>query len=114
VCSSTEEACHRAGINKTTAYRWLKDEFFRQELITQRNAIIERALDGLKASICKAAETLVQLLDSNKEAIRARAAEDIIEFAQRALEQEQLAARITAIERKVEEYEIDERQIRSA
>ena len=46
---STEEACRRARINKTTVYGWLQDETFRQELKQQRDAVIERALDSLKA-----------------------------------------------------------------
>ena len=73
---STEEACRRARINKTTVYEWLRDETFRHELKRQRVAVIERALDSLKATIAKASETLVKLLDSDKEAIRARAAEN--------------------------------------
>ena len=35
---STEEACRRARINKTTVYEWFKDETFRQELKRQRDA----------------------------------------------------------------------------
>ncbi len=114
LCSSTEEACRRAGINKTTVYRWLKDETFRQELNLQRNDLIEAALDSLKANVSKAASTLVGLLDSSKEVIQVRAAEDILEFAQRSLELEKLSDRVTAMERKVEEYEVDQRQTRSA
>ena len=72
---STEEACRRANINKTTVYKWLRDETFRQELKRQRDAVVERALDSLKANISKATETLVKLLDSDKEAIQARGGE---------------------------------------
>jgi hypothetical protein len=89
---STEEACRRARINKTT---------FRQEFKRQRDAVIERALDSLKANISKATETLVTLLDSDKRAIQARAAEDIIEFTQKALEHEELERRIQALEAKI-------------
>jgi hypothetical protein len=98
---STEEACRRARINKTTVYEWLKDETFRQEFKRQRDAVIERALDSLKANISKATETLVTLLDSDKRAIQARAAEDIIEFTQKALEHEELERRIQALEAKI-------------
>jgi len=40
----------------------------------------------------------VKLLDSDKEVIQARAAEDIIEFTQKALEFENLEKRIEALE----------------
>jgi len=98
---STEEACRRAKINKTTVYEWLKEDTFRQELKRQRAAVIERALDSLKANISKATETLVKLLDSDKEAIQARAAEDIIEFTQKALEYDELEKRIRSLEESI-------------
>ena len=72
---STEEACRRASINKATVYEWLRDETFRHELKRQSDAVIERALDSLKANISEATETLVKLLDSDKEAIQARGGE---------------------------------------
>jgi hypothetical protein len=94
----TEEACRRAKINKTTVYEWLKDKTFREELKRQRDAVIDRALDSLKANIAKATETLVKHLDSEHENISIRAAESIIEFTQKALECEELEKRIAALE----------------
>ena len=95
---SLEEACRRARINKTTVYEWLKNEDFRKELKGQRDAVISCALDSLKANIRKATETLVKHLDSSRENISIRAAESIIEFAQKALESEELERRIEALE----------------
>ena len=95
---STEEACRRARVNKTTVYEWLKDDAFRQELNRQRDALIERALDSLKVNITKATETLVKHLDSDRAHISIRAAEDIIQFTQKALEHEELKKRIEALE----------------
>ena len=98
---SVEQGCKRARVSKAAVYAWLRDETFRHELKRQRGAIIERALDRLKTNINKATETLVKLLDSDKEAIQARAAEDIIEFTQKALEHEELERRIQALEAKL-------------
>jgi AcrR family transcriptional regulator len=98
---SFEEGCKRAGVSKTTAYTWLKEEIFRQELKRQRDELIERALDSLKANVSKATETLVALLDSESEPIQARAAEDIINFAQKAIEHEDLEKRIEALEARI-------------
>ncbi|HWO40337.1 MAG TPA: hypothetical protein VNO43_00860 [Candidatus Eisenbacteria bacterium] len=102
---STEEACRRARVNKTTVYEWLKDEIFRRELKRQRDALIERALDSLKASIGKATETLMKHLDSDRESVSIRAAERIIEFTQKAIELEELEQRITALELDRRRYE---------
>jgi hypothetical protein len=98
---SLEDGCKRARVSKVTVYAWLKQENFRQKLKHQQDEIIERALDILKVNISKATETLVKLLDSDKEGIQARAAEDIIEFAQKALEHEELEKRIEALEERL-------------
>jgi AcrR family transcriptional regulator len=99
--ATLEKGCKRAGVSKVTVYEWLKQEVFRQELKRQRDELIERALDSLKANVTRATETLVKLLASKSEPIRARAAEDIIEFAQKAIEQEELEKRIKALEEKL-------------
>ena len=95
---SIEQGCKRAKVSKVTVYGWLKEEPFREELRRQREEVVRGALETLKANTAKATETLVKLLDSEKEGIRARAAEDIIEFTQKAIEFEDLEKRITAIE----------------
>ena len=95
---SIEEGCKRARISKAAVYEWLKDEAFRQELKRQRAAAIEQALDSLKANLTKATETLVKHMNSERENISIRAAESIIEFAQKALEHEELEQRIEALE----------------
>jgi hypothetical protein len=98
---SLEEGCKRAGVSKVTVYDWLKQEIFRQELKHQRDELIERALDSLKANVTKATETLVKLLDSKSEPIKARAAEDILEFTIKTLEFENLEKRIEALEQRL-------------
>src|SRR5262245_12930112 len=88
--SSMEEACRRAKINKTTVYEWLKTKAFRNELGSQRDAVIEHAMDSLKAGMAKATETLVKHLASEQENISLRAAQSILEFGQKVLGHENL------------------------
>jgi DUF1680 family protein len=95
---SIEEGCKRARISKATVYQWLKDQNFRQELKRRRDAIIEQALDSLKANLSQASETLVKHLNSTRENISIRAAESIIDFVQKAIEHEELEKRIEALE----------------
>lgn len=90
-------------MSKATVYAWLKEEAFREELRRQREEVVREALETLKANVSKATETLVKLLDSEKEGIQARAAEDIIEFTQKAIELEELERRIAAIEEQLDQ-----------
>ena len=100
---SIEEGCKRAKVSKATVYGWLKNEPFREELRRQREEVVRGALETLKANTAKATETLVKLLESEKEGIQARAAEDIIEFTQKAIELEELERRIAAIENRIDQ-----------
>jgi hypothetical protein len=65
--------------------------------------MLKVAFDRLKSSAGKAVETLVKHLGSSQPNISIRAAEDIIEFTQRALEHEELEKRIEALEARVNE-----------
>ena len=99
--SSIEQGCKRAGVSKAAVYEWLKEDAFREELKSQRDAVIAYALNSLKSNIARAAKTLVKHLDSRHENISIRAAENIIHFAQKALEHEELEQRIQALETKL-------------
>ena len=66
--------------------------------------MVERALDSLKANITKATKTLVKHLDSERDNISIRAAEDIIEFTQKTLEHEELEKRIEVLEAKLSRF----------
>lgn len=98
---SIEEGCRAAKVSKATVYGWLKEQAFREELRRHREEVVRGALETLKANVSKATETLVKLLDSDKEGIRARVAKDIIEFTQKAIELEELEKRIGALEERL-------------
>jgi hypothetical protein len=98
---SIEEGCKRARVSKGAVYEWLKDDAFKNELRRRREELTAIALDTLKAGIVKATVTLVNHLDSKRENISIRAAESIIEFAQKALEHENLEKRLEAIEERL-------------
>jgi len=100
---SIEEGCKRARVSKGAVYEWLKDDTFKNELRRQRGQLTTIALDTLKAGIAKATVTLVNHLDSEHESISIRAAESIIEFAQKALEHENLEKRIEALEERIKQ-----------
>lgn len=98
---SIEEGCKRARVSKGAVYEWLKDEAFKDELRRRREELTAIALDTLKGGIAKATVTLVNHLDSQRENISIRAAESIIEFAQKAMEHENLEKRLEALEERM-------------
>ncbi len=102
---SVEEGCKRARLAKATFYGWLKEDSFREALQRHREEVIRGGLETLKANVSRATETLVRLLDCEKEAIQVRAAEDIIEFTQKALDFERIEKRVDDIERRLADYE---------
>ena len=95
---SIEDGCRRARVSKSAVCLWLQDETFREELRRQREQLSALALETLKASVVKAALTLVKHLDSEKPNISIRAAESIIDIAQRSSEAEDLDRRIQLLE----------------
>jgi len=97
---SIEEGCKQAKVARATVYEW---EAFRDELKRHREEIVTGALETLKANVTKATGTLVGLLDSQNESIRHRTAKDIIEFTLRSAENENLEARIEALEERLKE-----------
>jgi len=99
---SIEEGCKQAKVGKATVYEWLKNETFRGEIRRQRQEVVTGALETLKANVGKATETLVGLLDSENEGIKHRAAKDVIDFAVKGMELENLERRIEALEDKIE------------
>lgn len=91
-----------AKIAKGTLYNWLKQPAFKEELKKQRAAIVEGALEVLKANTVRATKTLVILLASENDSIKHRAARDIIQFTLKAMEYEELAERIENLEEKLQ------------
>ena len=61
------------------------------------------SLDALCGGMVKAVQALIQKVDSKNEAIAIRAASSVIEYAFKSFETEELEARITALEERLQE-----------
>ncbi|MBN1228072.1 MAG: hypothetical protein JXA79_13860 [Deltaproteobacteria bacterium] len=95
-----KEGCRNAGISRKTLYQWLKDPVFKQEFRSQRDIIIEEALEDLKGNLTKATQTLIDLLGETKnEYLKRYVAKDIIEYVLKARELGDLEERLVKIER---------------
>jgi hypothetical protein len=93
-----QAACKRAGVGRTTAYRWLEQAAFAEELSRRRTEAMNEALDSVKALTSKAAEVLAALLDSNNESIRRMVCRDIFRHAVKVRELEDIEQRLDQLE----------------
>lgn len=97
------EGCKRAGITRTTFYKWLKDSEFKAELTKRRDAIVTDALDILKAHIGKAVHALVALLETENESLRRQTSNDIINYVLKVKEMTDIEERLEALEKALTE-----------
>lgn|GEM_PF-410210 len=96
---SVSEGCQAAQISTVTWYDWLKIEDFKAELEKQRQAIISEAMDLLKLAVRKAVGNLLILMDASEKPIKLRASQDVLDRFFRTREIEEIAERISALEK---------------
>ena len=97
-----QAASKAAGVGRSTAHRWLQEPVFRAELTRQRNAMMEETLGSLKSYTAKATEQLINLLDSENEWVRRQTCKDILGYAFKVREIENVEERLDAIEKAME------------
>ena len=100
--SSVEAAAQAAGVSARTLWRWFKDPIFSAAYRRARKDAVSQAIARLQQVAGDAVEAL-QAVTSNQEApapARVSAAKAIIELAVKAVEVEDLEARIAALEEK--------------
>lgn len=93
-----ERIAEKVGIKKNTIYRWLRKKHFREKVEQERQRLFDEGLATLKAATSKAAIKMIELLDSENDNLKRLAAKDILNFALRSFETEDLEKRIEAIE----------------
>jgi hypothetical protein len=71
-------AAGQVGIGEKTAYTWLTDRRFQLHISELRGRMLDAALGRLAEAATKAVDTLVDLLDTGKDAVRVRAALGIL------------------------------------
>jgi hypothetical protein len=95
-----DEAAHAAGIGTRTLLRWMKDPEFDAAFRKARRAAFGQTTARLQRGSSAAATILMKLmLDANTPAsTRVRAAEIIVNHAAKAIEIEDIEARVAALE----------------
>ncbi len=95
-----EDAARKAGIGKTTIFRWLQDEAFQNAYRQARSEIVRHAITQAQ-NACSEAITVLKEIMSSKEApasTRVSAAKVVLETSIKAVELEDIIARIEKIE----------------
>ena len=97
---STEEAARAAGIGLTTLLRWMKDPDFGTAYRDARRAAFSQSIARLQQATGAAASTLLKVMvdPATPPATKVRAADSVLAHAAKAIEIEDLAARVDALE----------------
>ena len=99
-CSAITDAAHQCGIGAVTLHRWLKDATFQTAYREARRAVVQQAIVQVQHATGTAVQTLLAVMqDANAPAsAKVSAAKAILETAVKAVELEDLEARIVALE----------------
>jgi hypothetical protein len=99
-----EEAARAVGISVATLLRWQKDPEFQKAYREARRAAFNQSIARLQQGTSAAATTLIKLLiePGTPPAVRARVADSIFNHAAKAIEIEDIEARVTELERAAE------------
>ena len=100
-----QAAARVAGVSRPTAYRWLSDAAFRDELARQRNAVLSLALESVKTYATRAVAELARLLDAPDDRLRRLICNDVLGHALKVRELEDLERRIVALEKVTKDNE---------
>lgn len=98
---SVNAAIRESGVSSRTAWRWLKDPYFNEQLRKARREVLFHASGKLTAATERAVETLTNIMedDSQPAASRVQAARIIIDTAYNSIQADDIQERIEQLER---------------
>jgi transposase-like protein len=107
---NVEEAARVAGVGTRTLLRWMKLPEFDKAYREARRSAFGQAVARLQQGTSAAATTLLKtMIDSNTPAsVRVRAAEAVLNHAARAIEIEDIEARVSELERAAGQVESEQ------
>jgi len=99
------DAAHTTGIGEVTAWRWLKEPTFQGAYREARRAVVTQAIAQVQRATGEAVETLRSVMQDKDAPASAKvsAAKAILDTAIKAVELEDLEARIAALEAQSQE-----------
>jgi len=102
--TTVASAAEKAGVAEVTLYRWLKLPDFLAAYRGARREVVEKAVAQLQQLSWAASTILVRLLGSNSDSIRLRAAQTILDQANKGLELIDFEERLAALEEQAGQY----------
>jgi len=101
VASTIEEAAEMTKIAKTTAYKYMDDPEFKQAHLEAKREAMKLVTARLQRLSSKALDTLEDVLDDPEAnpSTKVTASKNVLEFAYRGFEDEDISARLEQIER---------------
>lgn len=103
IACSVNEACRQSGRSTSTVHRWLKQPEFRAALKQAQDEAFSEGIIRIKSNVTKAVDVLVELLESEDNQIKIRAAENVIEYAVKLSHNDELEKRISSLEERLKE-----------
>ena len=100
--ATVASAAEKAGVSEVTIYRWLKIPDFISAYREARREVVEKAIAQLQQSSWAASTTLIRLLGSGSDSVRLRAAQTILDQANKGVELLDFEERLAALERQAE------------
>ena len=100
--ATVASAAEKAGVGEVTLYRWLKLDDFMAAYREARREVVEKAVAQLQQSSWAASTTLIRLLGSGSDSVRLRAAQTILDQANKGVELLDFEERLAALERQAE------------
>ena len=101
--ATVSSAAEKAGVGEVTLDRWLKLPDFLAAYREARREVVEKSVAQMQQSSWAASTTLIRLLGSGSDSIRLRAAQTILDQANKGLEMIDFEERLAALEQQSEE-----------
>jgi len=101
--STVPEAARAVGIGERTLWKWMQREDFREAYRKARAEVVRHAVAQVQRGMGKAVETLVEVMEDKgaPQGSRVSAAKAMLDLGLRAVEFEELEARLTKLEAQV-------------
>lgn len=100
-----QTAVEAAGVSRRTAFRWLRQPEFKEELTRQRGEMVAEAMATVTAQARRAATELLGLLSVKDDRLRRLICNDILAHAMKTQELDCLARRVEVLEKADKERE---------
>ena len=102
-CPSIDAAAKESGVGRSTIHKWItENQAFRDAVRRGRDMVARAAFDAIRNHIDKAVATLAELLDSENDNVRRRAARDILDMSVKIAEVHEIEERLDSIEEAIE------------